>query len=197
MSEAGLLQKKPDGKYRVTPYAKLVLDTTSPLEFISKHREYFQEHDASLLPYEFRFRLAELAGGRLESNFVVVMNTATEMLKGAQVRIDVIMRQGLELHGQIVEQRAQEGLKVRFLLQKSMLASVKHTPGRRQPRPEVRWSPSICGTLLVTEKAAAIGLRRYDGSISRSGFFGEDAQFLRWASDLFVHEWEKAKPWYP
>jgi predicted transcriptional regulator len=197
LSEVGLIERMPDGKYRLTPYSRLVLETSAPLGFIARFREYFQEHDASLLPYEFRARLAELSGGRLGSSFVVTMNTATEMLKGAKVRVDAMMQQGLELHGQIIEQRVEEGVKVRFLLQQSTLASVKPSPGRRQPRPEVRWSPRICGTLLVTEKAAAIGLRRNDGTMSPSGFYGENEQFLRWASDLFVHEWEKAKPWYP
>jgi len=39
LTEAGLLEKKPDGKYQLTSYAKLVLDSSSPLDFISTYKE--------------------------------------------------------------------------------------------------------------------------------------------------------------
>jgi predicted transcriptional regulator len=63
MTEARVLERMPDGRYRLTPYAKLALDISSPLDFVSRYRDYLMENEASLLPKEFRARLGELLGG--------------------------------------------------------------------------------------------------------------------------------------
>jgi len=65
LGEAHLIQKQVDGTYVLTPYAKLVLDTSASLDFIYKYREYFLNHNVCLLPFQFRVRLAELSGGVL------------------------------------------------------------------------------------------------------------------------------------
>jgi predicted transcriptional regulator len=198
LTGALLIQRLSNGRYQLTSYARLVLTTSSPLGFIARYRAYFLDHDASLLPDEFRMRLAELSGGKMGTDLVESMNKTTEMLRDAHEKIDVMVDRGLTQHGEIVEQRLKEGVKVRFILQKSMLSSIKPSPRPRgQPRPETRSIPRICGTALLTENMAAFSLQRNDGKLSEAGFYGEDANFLRWVGDLFEHEWQKAKVWYP
>ena len=49
----------------------------------------------------------------------------------------------------------------------------------------------------MTDKAALLAIPGNYGEMSYESFYGEDDSFKRWAGDLFAHEWEKAKPWYP
>ena len=63
LSDARLVQKQPDGTYSLTAYAKLVLNISSPMDFVSKFKEYFLEHEALSLPCEFRARFVELSRG--------------------------------------------------------------------------------------------------------------------------------------
>jgi len=196
MSEAGLLQKMPDGKYRVTPYSRLVLDTSSPLDFISNHKEYFKDHDAFLLPTEFRCRLGELSGCRLITTTIDTINEVTRMFGGAQKRIDTVTM-GTENIIKIEEQRSREGIKVRWLMHESLKPKAPSLLRSWPQLPEIRWTPTVPGHIVVTDKAALLTIRANDGSMTYESFVGQDAVFMKWAGDLFTYEWDKAKPWYP
>jgi predicted transcriptional regulator len=58
-------------------------------------------------------------------------------------------------------------------------------------------SSTIVAFVAVTDKAALLAIPGNYGEMSYESFYGEDDSFKRWAGDLFAHEWEKAKPWYP
>ncbi len=194
LSDARLVQKQADGTYRITTYAKIVLSTSSHLDFIFKHREYFLEHDSSFLPVEYRARFGELSGGKLTPTTMETLNKVTVMLRNAQNRIDGTIEVGFDLHLQIMRQRLLEGVKVRWLIQESFLNTAKSMLSSTEKLPEIRSTPRIFWHLYQTEKAAAFCLRQNDGTMSYSAFFGEDASFLKWANDLYTYDWEKAKP---
>jgi len=196
MTDALLLEKLPDGNYRLTPYAKLVLDTSSPLDFISRHRAYFLEHNAFLLPLEFRARLGELSGATLAKTTVETMNYCEEMFKGAQKKIDASVM-GVEFLLDIARRRLEEGLSVRWLMDESFVPKARTMLRSVKKLPEMRHTQRIIGQVNVTDKAAMLTLRRNDGNISYYSFVGEDQTFVGWATELFSHEWDKAKPWYP
>lgn len=197
LTEGGLLEKIPDGKYRLTSYGKLVLDSSSPLDFIAKFREFFLAHEASHLPDEHRARLGELAKCKLVGTTTETFNNTTGMIKNARERIDATVEVGFELHLQMMMQRLREGVKVRWLMQESFLTKAKPMLQSEKQIPEMRSTPRLSGHVYVTDKAAAITLRRNDGTMSLSSLFGEDASFRKWASDLFTYEWQKAKSWVP
>jgi hypothetical protein len=53
------------------------------------------------------------------------------------------------------------------------------------------------GTSALPIKLTILTIKRNDGSLSHDAFVGENQSFLKFAEDLFMHEWEKAKPWHP
>ena len=196
MTDARLLEKMPDGKYALTPYARVVLDNTATLDFVSKFREFFLEHDASLVPQEYRARFGELSGARMTTSTVETINLVTDMFEGAEKKIDASVL-GMRLHLDIAMRRLQEGLKVRWLMDESFLTKAKSMYGSVRPLPELRRTPRIIGHINVTDKVGMLTIRRNDGTMSYYAFYGQDASVLKWANDMFTHEWEKAKPWYP
>ena len=109
LTDAGFLEKTSEGKYRSTPYSKLILESSTAMDFLSKHREYFLDHDASLIPPQFRARFGELSKAVLHTEMVSNINTGTGVLKNAEKRIDVMADQSLEQHGQILRQRLVQG----------------------------------------------------------------------------------------
>jgi len=195
LSTARLIQKQPNGQYGLTMYARLILDISSPLNFISKFNEYFFEHDASVLPCEFRARLGELSHVRLITG-VETLNWIAEMFKRAEKKIDVTVV-GIEATLNIMRQRIQEGLKVRWLMDESFLPRAKSILSSDKKLPEMRSVPRVRGGIGVTDKEAILTFRRNDGSMSYEAFIGEDPSFLKWAEDWFTYRWEKAKPWHP
>ncbi len=196
LSDARLIQKHPDGSYSLTAYAKLVLNISSPLDFVSKFKGYFLEHETSSLPCEFRSRFIELSGGQLSPVMMETFNRVAVMLRSAQENIDVTIEVGSDLHLEIMLQRLKQGLKVRWLIQESFLNTAKATFLSAGQLPEIRVTPRISSHLYLTEKEAAFCLRNNNGVMDYSTFFGEDPAFLKWTNDLYNHEWQKAKPWH-
>ncbi|HMK95036.1 MAG TPA: transcriptional regulator FilR1 domain-containing protein [Candidatus Limnocylindrales bacterium] len=196
LSETMLIQKQADGTYTLTGYAKLVLSICSPLEFVSRYKEYFRDHDSSLLPIEFRARLAELSGSRLIQTTVEHINKTTEMFLAAEKRIDTVVLGGVALI-EILRQRSQQGVKMRWLMLESFIPGAPSVLSSWKRLPEIRTTPKVLGYIVVTDKAALLSILENDGTMSYSPFYGEDASFLKWTEDLFTHEWEKAKPWHP
>jgi predicted transcriptional regulator len=196
LSEARLVQKQPDGKYRLTTYARLILEASSQMGFISKNVDYFLAHDVFLLPSEFRARLGELSGARLIRSTTETLNWVCEMFKNAEKKIDGVVV-GMETMVDMELQRFNEGLKVRLLLYESYLPKAKLKFQSFERLPEMRWTSNIHGHVGVTDKAAVFTIRRNDGTWSYDAFVGENASFIKFAEDLFNYEWEKAKPWHP
>ena len=196
LSETLLIRKQPDGTYTLTGYAKLVLSICQPLEFVSKYKEYFRDHDSSLLPLEFRARLAELSAAKLIHTTVEHINKTTEMFLAAEKRIDTVVLGGVALI-EILKQRSQEGVKMRWLMHGSFIPGAPSILSSWKRLPEIRTTPKVLGYIVVTDKAALLSILENDGTMSYSPFYGEDASFLKWTEDLFMHEWEKAKLWHP
>ncbi len=197
LTEGGLLARLPDGRYGVTAYARLVLDSSSSLDFASQHREFFTDHDASRLPPEFRNRLGELSKGVLSTENFATLNKITEGLRNAKLRIDIIVYAHLGVVGEIMQQRQQEGVKLRMLLPESFIPEQEALPPSSRFPIEMRVLPVVCASMVMTEKEAGVSLPRIDGKFDLVGFYGNDESFLRWTGDLFRNQWEKAKPWHP
>jgi predicted transcriptional regulator len=196
LTDAGFLEKTSDGRYRSTPYSRLVLESSATMDFLSKHREYFLEHDTSLIPPQFRVRFGELSKTVLLTEAVVNLNTGTRVLKNAEKRIDAMNEQHLEHNAQILRQQSLKGVKVRSLLQENMVEAIQEEPIVMQSW-EKRIIPRICCIIIQTEKIVGIALPKLDGKMDYQVFEGNDPESMKWAGDLFEDQWNRARPWHP
>ena len=197
LRDAGLLEKTSDGKYHSTPYSKLILLSSAAMGFLSKHREFFLDHDTSLIPPEFRARFGELSKTVLLPDPVTNLNTGNEVLTNAEKWIDVMSEQRLEQHRQILRQRLSDGLKVRFVHQESLIESMREELIASKQSVERRFIPRICAVMVLTDKSAGFSLRKLDGKMDYQVFAGTDPESMKWARDLFEDQWSKARPWHP
>ncbi len=65
LSAASLVQRQPDGTFALAEYGKLVLQISTSLDFISRHKEYLSTHDLMRLPSQFVNRLGEASRCRV------------------------------------------------------------------------------------------------------------------------------------
>jgi predicted transcriptional regulator len=195
LTEARLLERVPDGRYRATALSNLVLDTVAPMDFIVRFREFFLEHDVSVLPCELRSRLADLSGCTLLSTEVETFNRVTHSLTDAKKRIDGTIELGFDPHLEIMLRRIDQGLRVRWLIQESFLPSALKLLRGSERKPEVRCVPRLLWHVYLTELRASVAFRNLDGKMSYASFTGDSPIFLRWAGDLFTHGWNGAMEW--
>ncbi|MBD3205341.1 ArsR family transcriptional regulator [Candidatus Bathyarchaeota archaeon] len=83
LSDVQLVIREVDGRFSLTKYGALAIDFLPDLEFISKNRRYFLEHEVHNIPYEFSNRLGELLDSTLEIDAVRVLDRVTTILKEA------------------------------------------------------------------------------------------------------------------
>jgi len=193
LSEALLVQKQPEGTFAITQYGKLVLQLSSSLEFVSKHKDYFSTHDIMRLPCQFVNRIGELSQTNL------IMDTMESINKGTQMFIEaeqyawglVEHGRGPELMGPIMNERIRKGVKVKMLIPESFLSTA--IPPVKVPNCEVRGLSDIPAIMAVTEKEAAVFFSLVGGRTDYAGFYGKDPIFLNWVKDLFLYYWDKGK----
>lgn len=196
LNEALLVEKTTDGSYRATTYASLVLDNLASMDFIAVHRDHFLRHNASLLPIEFRTRLGELSGCDLIPFTLRTINKATEIYSGAEKRLDCVIM-GTESILEISKKRIDDGVASRWIIHDHDIAEATEVFRSWTRVPEVRTVPRALGHIIVTEKAALFTIRENGGKMSYESFSGNKPSFMKWVSDLYEHEWQRAEPWSP
>ncbi|MGA2386111.1 MAG: hypothetical protein ABSG33_06230 [Candidatus Bathyarchaeia archaeon] len=193
LSTASLVQRQPDSTFALTEYGKIVLQISSSLAFISKHKEYFSTHDSMRFPKQFVNRLGELSQAELEMGTIKILNKGAQAFTEAKQYIWAIGEDTIPEHMiPVMNQRVQQGIQLKLLISEERLpavASMSETP----KNVEIRGLPELPAIIAITEKVAGICFRQLGGRMDYAGFFGSDAAFHNWVKDLFLYYWEKAK----
>jgi predicted transcriptional regulator len=193
MSEALLVQKQPEGTFAVTQYGKLVLQLSSPLEFVFKHKEYFLTHDVWQLPAQLIGRIGEFSQTSLILDTVESLNRGQRMFMEAEQYGWGIAEGTIPEHmGPVMNERIQKELKLKFLIPENRLSANVNSSAMARNL-EVRSLPDLPVLAVLTEKEACICFRQVGGRVDYAGFFGKDPIFLNWVKDLFLYYWDKGK----
>lgn len=192
LSTASLIQRQPDGAFTIAEYGKLVLQLTSSLEFVFKHKEYFSTHDIMLLPSQFVNRIGELSQAKLVTDTIESINTGERMfLEAKQYTWGIAEGVVPELMGPAMNEQLQRGVKGKFLIPEDRLfASINPALADMF---EARGIPDLPAIVALTEKEAAICFRLIGGKMDYAGFYGKEPIFIGWVKDLFLYYWDKGK----
>ena len=193
LSEALLIQKQPEGTFAITQYGKLVLQLSSSIDFVFKHKNYFSTHDVWRLPYQFVDRIGELSQTSLITDTIESINKGERLFMEAE-HYTCAMAEGRvpELMGPIMDEKIRNGLQVRLLFLESFLPP-DAIPPAKLPNLENRTLSDIPAIIALTEKGAAICFHLVGGRTDYAGFYGSDSTFLNWVKDLFLYYWDKGK----
>jgi predicted transcriptional regulator len=184
LSEALLVQKQPDGTYAITSYGRLVLEFSSPLDFVLRHKEYFLAHDVWRLPHQFVKRLGELSQTNLLTGMMGSTAKSSRMIGEAQKYMWGISAEPIIPSFDAVAKQIPKGVEYRFL---------SPQPPAKLPNLENRTLSEIPIMLALTEKEAGVSFPFFSGRADYAGFYGKDPIFLNWAKDLFLYYWSKGK----
>jgi len=194
LGEAKLVLRKASGSYDLTPLGKLGMSLRSGLAFISSHADYFANHDASRLPYEFISRIGELSKGVPSFNMISTMNYIDKMALETQDHIWTMSDEVQDSSAKITIERLRKGeVTLRLILPETYVSRYSPVTGAEE-RIERRYLPHIPVGIGVTEKDAFVVFESVKGNLDYTGFVGSDPRFLKWARDLYLCEWERARP---
>jgi len=191
LSAALLVQRQPDGTFALAEFGKLVLQASSSLSFISKHKDYFSTHDVTRLPLQFVNRLGELSKAVLEMDTIKNLNIVERAFREAEEYGWGIAEGTVpENMGPVMSGLLQRGVKLRFLLPENRLQADAGSPVVLKNL-EMRTLPDIPALVGLTEKEGGVFFRQAGGKVDYAGFFGKDPTFLNWVRDLFLYYWDR------
>jgi DNA-binding transcriptional ArsR family regulator len=192
LSGSRLLEKRPDGSYAITRYARLVLDLAPGFEFAHANQEYLLEHDIWRMPPQFVRRIGELSKAQLVLNANDGIDRAERLFLEAR-EFGWGMAEGRvpEAMRGLMEQKYREGMRLRFIIPEATLPN--HAPPVQVPGIDTRAMPDIPAVVIRTDRGAGLFFRFEDGRMDYAGLFGDDRESMEFASDLFLHCWEKAR----
>jgi predicted transcriptional regulator len=191
LNEAKLIQRDSEGFFTITKYGELSLSLLDSLIFTSANREYFLEHDTSVLPSEFIGRLSDLRECSFQGDFISTLAYDEEMFRSAEEYAYTIADQIHYSAQPIAVEKIKLGLDLRSILPENLVPP----PGLKLTEGVVRrLLPKVDFHLIVTDKEAVFGLPYLNGKMDYSQFVSKDKKFRGWCLDLFNHCWDKTKP---
>ena len=193
LSAALLVRRQPDGAFAIAEYGKLVMQLSSSLEFVSKHKDYFSAHDIMRLPREFVNRLGELSQANLGTDTVENLNKGERAFAEAEEYGWGIAEGTVPEHMiPIINERIQRGIKFKFLIPENRFSANVSQPATPK-NVEGRGLLDLPAIVVLSEKEAGVCFRQVGGRVDYAGFFGKDPTFLNWVKDLFLYYWDRGK----
>jgi predicted transcriptional regulator len=189
--ETSIIRRNPDGEYELTQYGSVSLRLLSSYEFLSRNRQYFLSHDASVLPYQFINRLGELNVSSFQGDFITNYVLEGEMAKQAEIYV-YSMGDQFNVHSPpIIADKLKLGVKFRSIFPETVVPPPGFRPAAGVER---RLLPKVQVGIMMTEKKAMFGLPTLDGKMDGENLVSEDPKFRKWCLDLFNYYWDQGKP---
>ena len=190
LSDALLVQKKPEGTYSITEYGLLVLHFSAFFELFQNHRQYFSTHNVRRLPYQLLNRIGELSQAEFSPDVMGNMNAAERITREAEKYMwGGGGEQPLNI-GRALQEGISKGVKYRFIFPKRFIPKSPTIPGLGQAA-EIRIMEDLPFNVVMSEKEAGISFQFADGRVDYVSFVGKDPVFLGWVKDLFLCYWDK------
>jgi predicted transcriptional regulator len=195
LRETKLIQKNIEGYFSVSSFGELILLLLSPLDFVTKHQNYFLEYDVSPLPYEFVGRMGELNEGEIGTDILSNIDYLGQEIRNAQKFIWIQTNQVLKNLIQLVLEKIKQPFDFKYISPENiMLPDDKAPIPSTLPGVQKRVLPKVNIIVIVTDKAAGFCLPDASGQIDYRNIHGTDPKFRKWCEDLFLYYWNQAKP---
>jgi predicted transcriptional regulator len=198
LRETKLIQKNIEGYFSVSSFGELVLFLISPLDFVTKHQDYFLEYDVSPLPYEFVSRMGELDGGEFGGDILGNIEYLEQEIRKAQKFIWIQTDQVLKNLIPLVLEKIRQPFEFKYISSENIVPPDPNAPiPSTLPGVQKRVLPKVNSIVIVTDKAAGFCLPQINGKIDYRNIHGTAPKFRKWCEDLFLHYWNQAKPVIP
>ena len=204
--KAELITKDSDGSYGITAYGKIVCSQVPSLQFLSRNRKYFKNHDFGDVPQKFLQRVGALLEGEQIKGFVKVMEQWKDVYKNANEYICNILFE-VPYTADLLEplvKRIGNGVKLRSILsetaiipkeRRQMLDKLGFKKLIEQGRIERKMKKNVSAMVILNEKEACVMFPKISGEVDISeGFYGNSSAFQEWCLDYFNYCWDVAGP---
>ena len=218
LSQVGLIQKNPNRDYNITVLGKTVLFQLDPLEFIARHSDYFESHDATRIPVKFLNSINELSDAvptyNLRANVIRSVEKMRNIsLDAEEYYLSILDNSSMKLilYGEpdngrtdFVKDKVESGVRFRALLpigvetDKIPLDSFRsfiklHRSGNFEFRIIERTD------LFLHMNEKEVSLLAFPDMYDKFDYLGfevTDDRTINWCNEVFNHYWNCSKPFF-
>ena len=203
LEDSGLVTRNTDGTYQTTPFAELVLNKQDEMEFLLKHKDYFNNHSLDGLPSDLMAKLGVL------QNSVYIDDTlnALQVVKGI---IDAAEEYLYRLSGQFlmvlldpIVAATERGINYYFIYSAEIKVPPDATKTVRLRKAKNNGTffsythDNIRAFMVMSEKEVMLAFPKTDGGYDYTGFNSSDPEVLHWCRELYDHHNMDRKPPLP
>ncbi|HEX9341339.1 MAG TPA: ArsR family transcriptional regulator [Thermoplasmata archaeon] len=190
----GLVSKNPRSEYGPTNLARLLSVGIPFFDFLATHRDFLLSHDVLVLPREFVERLGALSQGSFTSGTYKVVAFQEQSLRAVKRRTWVMSEHAFEQGIPILQEKASSGADVRVIRPRGGFEEVVPALSGASRNYPVRLLDETRIFLAVLDDIAGVCFPALDGKVDMSTMLLlQDPSGYRWAADLFLYFWERAR----
>jgi len=200
LGESKLIEKNSKGEHQLSSIGKVALSQIPFFEFLSKNKDYFDEHDFTGIPEHLVSRIGDLVNCKLEPDFMKAVQTARDFCINAKKFIySATCTLPMELFDILLEKEKGFQWKNAYGSNTIVSKGFSKYPARKKfieshdpnliEEKIVKHIPIIA---VVSENGCQILFANKKlGQIDGKGgaFFGNDEKAIQWAKELVDYYW--------
>ncbi|MEM0117996.1 MAG: hypothetical protein QXV32_06075 [Conexivisphaerales archaeon] len=188
--DSRLVRKDSSGFYEITSLGRALTEILPSYDFLFSHKDYFSDHDPTVLPKGFLGRIGELSNGEFVGHFSEVLELIKKVVSTGRDHVWLLSDKPLVVGLVIGQSFSSKDIPVRLLGKDFGLATASKVRSAL-PNSELAVLADVKIALAINENLAGVCFpdlgRRIDFG---AGFVGTDSNFIGWCSDLFEHYWQ-------
>ena len=208
LMNSNIIQKDFKGYFSLTVFGDIIIKNISAINFLSKHKRFFSEHDFHNIPIKFIQRIGALEKSDFISGFVAVIEYIKRMYQNCEKYIYSILPQvPLDLIHTAIPIVRERGLKFKHILpidalipkiSEEFLKNEGYSQLLHTGIIERRMISKTNLGIVLTEKQALVMFPLSKGNVDMNYIFSnnvsmDDGLFHEWCLDYFIEIWNNAK----
>jgi predicted transcriptional regulator len=204
LAESGIIRKNPDSTLSLTGYGRLMTKQITSLQFLSKHKQYFEDHTLENMPEKFVQRIGALNETRLITSVAEILEKLKKIESGTKNHLKIIVSQAWSDEGKILINLIKNNVTVHSLIGKNTVFPdeiideiiEKHLNKlASRENMERRQIEKIDVALYIGDEACAVMFPNKNGTIEMNTMFlGNGETFREWCDDIYEYYWSRSRP---
>jgi predicted transcriptional regulator len=204
----GLVERDSRSIFSLTTFGSMIVRQIPSMDFLSRNKEYFSDHNFGEIPDKFIHRIGELNDSKFVKGYVAVIEKIKGMYADAEEYIyGMLPEVSLELVEAIVFKIKAKRIRFSYILpEKAIVPKVSHELVKdsnyiqlsHQGLINGRMIKRISAAVVVTDKQGAVMFPYEDGETDIRSMFvndnikSDDGLFQEWCVDFFKHNWDNS-----
>ena len=208
LMNSNIIQKDFKGYFSLTVFGDMIIKNISAINFLSKHKRFFSEHDFHNIPIKFIQRIGALEKSDFISGFVAIIEYIKRMYQNCEKYIYSILPQvPLDLIHTAIPIVRERGLKFKHILpidalipkiSEEFLKNEGYSQLLHTGIIERRMISKTNLGIVLTEKQALVMFPLSKGNVDMNFIFCnnvsmDEGLFHEWCLDYFIEIWNNAK----